>query len=87
MTTMMTMMTRTATTDGDATVVDALRLEALVSDLCARGYCQRKFFLFLFNLSHSPTLTRFPSQSAWPDTSESSRPDITIDSFSMIQTT
>ena len=37
MTTMMTMMTRT-NSDGDATVVDALRLEALVSDLCARGY-------------------------------------------------
>ena len=36
MTTMMTMMTRT-NSDGDATVVDALRLEALVSDLCARG--------------------------------------------------
>ena len=38
MTTMM-MMTRT-NSDGDATavVVDALRLEALVSDLCARGY-------------------------------------------------
>jgi hypothetical protein len=38
---MMTMMmTHTAaTTDGDATiVVDALCLEALVSDLCARGY-------------------------------------------------
>ena len=34
MTTMMTM-TRTAT-DGNATV-DSLRLEALVSDLCARG--------------------------------------------------
>jgi hypothetical protein len=35
---MMTMMTRT-NSDGDATVVvDALRLEALVSDLCARGY-------------------------------------------------
>ena len=38
MTTMMTTMTRT-NSDGDATVVvDALRLEALVSDLCARGY-------------------------------------------------
>jgi hypothetical protein len=39
MTMMMTMMTMTRTTsDDDATVVDALRLEALVSDLCARGY-------------------------------------------------
>jgi hypothetical protein len=37
MMTMMTM-TRTATNDGDVTVVDALRLEALVSALCARGY-------------------------------------------------
>jgi hypothetical protein len=39
MMTMMTMThTATATTDGDATIVDALRHEALVSDLCARGY-------------------------------------------------
>jgi hypothetical protein len=36
MTTMMTMMTRT-NSDGDSTL-DALRLEVLVSDLCARGY-------------------------------------------------
>ena len=36
MTTMMTVMTHTAT-DGDATI-DALRLEALMSDLCACGY-------------------------------------------------
>ncbi len=45
------------------------------------GACQRKFFLFNFNLLHSPTLTRFPSQSAWPDTSQSSRPDITAESW------
>ena len=45
------------------------------------GACQRKFFLFNFNLLHSPTLTRFPSQSAWPDTSQSSRPDIMAESW------
>jgi hypothetical protein len=58
MTMMMTHTTATAATDGDATAVYALRLEALVSELCARGYralySSRKG-VFLFSRDASTT--------------------------------